>query len=418
MKPQFGKGIAMEILGQSDMPLLTRPSAYFSTELDAVQKVRTLILRTPLSPVLENGRVLIYVASGSGTITINGLIIRLETGNVCSLLSSHVFSIAPDPNTVIELKCVAYDYPTISYLLFYEPSEERLSDGLPLYSAFPVLQPDRDGRRELERCIKKMEQEDLQPDSFSEEIKSVLFFQILMFLSHEQIKMAETSSAALPLGWKIFSFIENFSNQWMSPQEVAQTFGISVRKLNYVLRSITSYNASQLMNRVRLNISKTFLLYDNVPLCYVANATGFKSEAAFISAFKAYHGETPKEYRDGRKNARFDPRTIMSEELIVILQYIIKNFRENVSVRTASAELYISEKRINKLMENYAGVSFKAMLVKTRLIFSRALLLNGDMQIGDISETAGFPTAQTFWRQFKAAYHCSPTEYRERHGAQ
>ena len=69
-------------------------------------------------------------------------------------------------------------------------------------------------------------------------------------------------------------------------------------------------------------------------------------------------------------------------------------------------------------MENYAGVSFKAMLVKTRLIFSRALLLNGDMQIGDISETAGFPTVHTFWRHFKAAYHCSPTEDRERYGTQ
>lgn len=95
-----------------------------------------------------------------------------------------------------------------------------------------------------------------------------------------------------PLGWNAILYISEYFGKDLTAEKVAKIFNSNATTLNRELRNISGYNFIQTLNRVRVNIAASALLYEDMSLSYIATHSGFSSEVVFHRIFKQYVGVT------------------------------------------------------------------------------------------------------------------------------
>lgn len=94
---------------------------------------------------------------------------------------------------------------------------------------------------------------------------------------------------------------ENFSQNQLSLNLVAQQFHISQSYLTRVIKQKTGVSFTDYLNRLRINMA-TKLLTDkdnNYSINDISNMVGYSSQHYFSRAFKNYMGVSPNKYRNG-----------------------------------------------------------------------------------------------------------------------
>ena len=85
-------------------PLCSKPVSGVFTGRDKYLTLQDITVREPMSPIAEDDSLFIYVRSGTGHITVNGVVFDLRPGAFCWLQSYHVFSLEPDWGTALQLQ--------------------------------------------------------------------------------------------------------------------------------------------------------------------------------------------------------------------------------------------------------------------------------------------------------------------------
>ncbi len=97
------------------------------------------------------------------------------------------------------------------------------------------------------------------------------------------------------------------------------------------------------------------------------------------------------------------------------IKYINNNFQNSeLTMVLVSSETGISQRRITNEIQNQFGCNFKTYINRLRLNESKRLLLNKDLNIGEIAFKIGFNNQSHFNRVFKSEFQISPTEYRDK----
>jgi AraC-like DNA-binding protein len=215
-----------------------------------------------------------------------------------------------------------------------------------------------------------------------------------------------------PLGWILSLFIAYSCAEDLDPKSVAESFGVSVPTLNRELRITTGLNFSQSVNRARINLAASAILFSELSFHFISTYCGFRSEVAFYRTFRELKGMTPQEYREQAIATVDIPRKMISETVERILFYIHNNFHEQISLKTMAQDLYISENIIRTLLADTMNTNFKDLLSMYRLHYAEALLVVTDMPILDVSLASGFNSERTFTRLFKDRNGITPSAYR------
>ena len=182
--------------------------------------------------------------------------------------------------------------------------------------------------------------------------------------------------------------------------------------LNRELRITTGMNFTQSVNRARINLAASAILFSELSFHFISTYCGFRSEVAFYRTFRELKGMTPQEYREQAISTDGLPRKMISETVERILFYIHNNYREQISLKTMAQELYISENIIRTLLADTLQTSFKDILSAYRLRYAEAMLVVTDMPILDVSLASGFNSERTFTRLFKERNGVTPSAYR------
>ena len=397
---------------QKAQPLCGKPLNGIFTGPDQYLTLQELTIREQTPTVAEDDSLFIYVASGSGHLTVNGVVFDLMPGSFCWLQSYHVFSITPAWGSTLELQVLVYDYPLSSYMTYRSNQSANLtafSTGMPVYGLNSVQ------KNRVEALLSEFRLYNDRRGAGPNLIKCAILGQ----LSNLFVELSKEYSAThthvrhhWPLGWILSLFIAYSCAEDLDPKDVAESFGVSVPTLNRELRITTGMNFTQSVNRARINLAASAILFSELSFHFISTYCGFRSEVAFYRTFRELKGMTPQEYREQAISTDGLPRKMVSETVERILFYIHNNYREQISLKTMAQELYISENIIRTLLADTLQTSFKDILSAYRLRYAEAMLVVTDMPILDVSLASGFNSERTFTRLFKERNGVTPSAYR------
>lgn len=98
------------------------------------------------------------------------------------------------------------------------------------------------------------------------------------------------------------------------------------------------------------------------------------------------------------------------------IDFINHNFQNSeLTLEMVSGETGVSQRRITNDIQNQFECNFKTYINRLRINESKRLLLETDLNIGEIAFRVGFNNQSHFNRVFKAEMQISPTEFREKH---
>lgn len=99
-----------------------------------------------------------------------------------------------------------------------------------------------------------------------------------------------------------------------------------------------------------------------------------------------------------------------SDILSRALDYMEKNFREDISIRNVAKALGYSERSLSATFSDTLRIPFRALLNQYRFEYANRLLANGKRSITDVALESGFQSIRTFNRVFRELSGASPRQ--------
>jgi AraC-like DNA-binding protein len=97
------------------------------------------------------------------------------------------------------------------------------------------------------------------------------------------------------------------------------------------------------------------------------------------------------------------------------IKFINTNFQNSeLTLDLVSGETGVSQRKITNEIQIQFGCNFKTYINRLRINESKRLLLEKDLNIGEIAFRVGFNNQTHFNRVFKSEVQISPTEYRDK----
>lgn len=101
----------------------------------------------------------------------------------------------------------------------------------------------------------------------------------------------------------VLEYIEVHYNDKVTLAEIAEQNYVSVWHLSKLINKYCNKNFRELLNEIRMEHAKHFLLEDNSKIYAVSERVGITDITYFSRVFKKYVGVTPNEYRNQRSEA-------------------------------------------------------------------------------------------------------------------
>lgn len=95
-----------------------------------------------------------------------------------------------------------------------------------------------------------------------------------------------------------------------------------------------------------------------------------------------------------------------------IINYIDKNYQEDLTIEQLSEVFHLSEGHLSKLFKENLGMTIKAYISQTRAKEVKQALLTSDLPLIDIAIMCGFPNVKSMNKVFKDLYQCTPKQFR------
>ena len=358
----------------------------------------------------EDESLVLFVTSGEGRITINGVEFSLSEGSLCWLQSYHTYTIEPAFGSTLNFSLCVYDYPLSSYLVMQSisPPISRV-----IMQSRPVMQVRKEKIEIIRRLLNEFEAENDSYSQGSSMIKVATLGQIVVFFTSDCITRGKESEPR-PLGWTSVLYIAEHYREPLTSASVAAEFGCTPAQLNYELRKISGRDFQQSLDRIRINIATGAMFFEDVSLSYLLSYSGFSTEASFYRVFKKLKGVSPNEYRLMRMCAgKGYYGMVNSRTVISALNIIQTKYAQQITQKNIAAELYISETLLSEKFRELFGLSVRYVIMLCRVRHSEALLLNTDLPLLDISMSVGFNSSKVFLRSFKSVNGMTPTEFRQ-----
>lgn len=99
--------------------------------------------------------------------------------------------------------------------------------------------------------------------------------------------------------------------------------------------------------------------------------------------------------------------------IMLIMNYMMRNYKD-LSLRELSSFFGYSERQMTRILKDYTGKNFTAILQDIRVQQACELLRNPDIPIPEVIEAVGYSNLSHFYTVFKRQYGVTPAVYREK----
>lgn len=129
-----------------------------------------------------------------------------------------------------------------------------------------------------------------------------------------------------------------------------------------------------------------------------------------VSAFEALFSERERRML-GKTARRATEQAIMRK-----VNHIISDcYMQDLRLEVLAGQFFISTRQFGRLVREYMGDTFHALLTKRRLDIATALLCGSDYPVVSIAKMVGYTSPGGFYAIFKQHYGMLPGEYRKRY---
>lgn len=94
-----------------------------------------------------------------------------------------------------------------------------------------------------------------------------------------------------------------------------------------------------------------------------------------------------------------------------MIEYIHANYAEDITLEQLASRLYISKNYLNQLFKKVTGETFTNYVIRVRLEKAKALLLEGNYMVYEISEMVGYQNVPYFTTLFKRYCGVTPSVF-------
>ena len=191
--------------------------------------------------------------------------------------------------------------------------------------------------------------------------------------------------------------------QWFS-------MGITLRKISPPNSTDLYKKAEQIFNQGEL------ILYRHQPaLCHAADeCRRTQGESSAFLIFLAELLRLPPQPPQKDPFGETAPKAKNIDLLLKLDDIININFAQNFTNAEIAALLSVSTRQLSRIVEKNYGKPLRKILLKRRLQGAAELLRASDESVENIARSMGFTNKNTFFREFKKQYSCTPLAWRKR----
>ncbi|MFR6258370.1 MAG: helix-turn-helix transcriptional regulator, partial [Anaerovoracaceae bacterium] len=102
----------------------------------------------------------------------------------------------------------------------------------------------------------------------------------------------------------------------------------------------------------------------------------------------------------------------VQESIYQVQKYIDQNFAQDIKIKELAEKFYINFYYLSHTFKELTGYSPKQYLLLNRLTYSKELLAQTSLSVGEIAMRCGFSDANSFIRTFRRHYGTTPSQYR------
>lgn len=366
------------------------------------------IANMPLPPAARDDINLLYVVSGTGILLINGQGQRIAPGKMAKLFPYHRFSIEPDDK--IELWECRFPLSVLMYIdvkkRFTDTDYSVVENGNPV-----VTLGDRDRALAL-AAYSEMEAELAEKRSHHVNMLLGNLFRIMVLFDREcELEYEKRGPGERSLAWQALQRIHMYFNmEKMDAYHVAMEIGVDPKQLGYLLRRLTGKDFSENLHEVRIRNACAMMLFEELPIAFIARYVGYTSQATFFRAFKRIKGTTPEAYRSGVVVDA--PVGAHRDTAWKILAYMLDGYAQPITPALVGESLYIGADTVEHICQVNFRHSFGSLLEQIRLTYACCLLGVDYLPVSDVALAVGFNSQRTFMRSFSKFLGTTPGKYR------
>ncbi|MBO9607740.1 MAG: helix-turn-helix domain-containing protein [Paenibacillaceae bacterium] len=106
------------------------------------------------------------------------------------------------------------------------------------------------------------------------------------------------------------------------------------------------------------------------------------------------------------------PHKQSEEKRTFIIDSFFQLFMKHATIEDLAAQLYVSTKQTNRILQKYYNTSFQQKLLETRIEVAKELLRSSDLTIQQTAEEVGYADKKTFCTLFAKRTGLTPAQFR------
>jgi AraC-like DNA-binding protein len=395
------------------------------TSIFDVQKLCSIdneVIASPTKPLIHQAARFLFIKEGKGIIKIQGKEYTLSKGRIAAFVPWEITEVV-QVTEAIQYAILKYNYDILNEILkssFYIGNETiDLFKKITQQHVFACSPAEQAKFSEI--LTKISEETGIESVDNKGQTKLLSNVYLANLISELLIKMIRISSLDLEEDpeenfdkSEILRYIYLHLSEKTTLESLSKVFYISQSSVRRYIQQMTGMSFYDLINEMRVGKTANYLLYTDFTLEELADILGYVDASHVSKVFSSRIGMKVNEYRKCYQNVQDICKIKENRRAYKIIDYIYRNYDDNITAQQIANEFNISVKELNQLLLYQVEKNFQDFLNFVRINKACGLLLETSMNITEIAFHVGYNNLKTFTRNFLNEKLMKPNEFRSR----
>ena len=403
-------------VGGTDMKGNDKKSAAYSQLNGKLCSIELKTSTSPrMTPIHQDARFFL-IKEGTGKFMVQNTAYPLRPHTLISVLPWQISDMV-QVDSPIRYVLVTYNYDAITQAVkIFSNLEGQTESFLTAMENHPVvyLEPeDRTVDFLTESLSRELESEISLP--FHNVNLTSLLVQLAVHFIRLTRRQASESRKSKNDYTEILRYIYLHCNEKLTLDKLSSLFHCSPSVISTYLNQITGLSFSALLSEIRIGKTLNFIMYTDFTLKEMSEFLGYVDESHISKVFAARIGSKISDYKKVYQKVQNICRIEESRTVYTVINYIYRNYAEDLNAKDTAHKFGISVPRLNELLLYQVEQNFSEFLNQVRVNRASELLLIPHKTVLEIAYEVGYKSPKTFSRNFLKLKGMPPNTFKQKY---